>query len=183
MPNRRLPRYFLSPFLLLALFLALPVRADAPGDLLERLDGYPHTRRLEHEVRSVIDYEVGLGAIQKRSGAWQFKRSERLSGTLERYTWQVVDGFTAAQVLARLEQELVASSEMLFACDSRACGQGSQWANGVFGQRLLYGRDENQHYRVYGPPAGAAADYRVLLFSAARMADRQYLHAEILRVE
>ncbi len=169
------------------LLLLLPAGAGAaaslpPAELLAKIDRYPHTRRVEHDERDVLDYEIGLGAIQKRQGVWQFKKSERLSGRLTTYTWQIVDGFSAIEVLQGIEKELAQGSELRFACDARACGQGSQWANGVFGQRLLYGRDENQRYRVYGPPAGQPDAYRVLLFSAARLADRQYLHAEVLEV-
>jgi len=164
------------------LAFAIHAQAQSPAELLQELDNFPHTRRMSHDTRSVVDYEIGLGAIQKRSGVWAFKRSERLSGELVRYTWQVVDGFSTEDVLEELAERLAENGRLLFACDSRACGQGSQWANQVFGERLLYGRDEYQHYRVFGPAEGSTENYRVLLFSAARLADRQYLHAELLRV-
>ena len=156
---------------------ALPAFAQSPGDLLERLDAYPHAQRLSGGEDVVLDYEIGTGAMQKIRGVWQFKSSERLSGQLQRSTWQIIDGFTANEVLAGLEAELSAG-ELLFSCDGRACGPGVQWANRVFRERLLYGRDDLQRYRVYG----VDADWRLLLYSAARTADRQYLRAEWLRV-
>ena len=100
---------------------------------------------------------------------------------MTRYTWQIVDGFSSNEVLEELEAELQ-DSELLFSCEGRSCGQGVQWANRVFRERVLYGRDDLQRYRVYGSGEQEGGRYRVLLFSSSRTADRQYLHAEFLAV-
>lgn len=154
----------------------------APEALLQTHNDYPHARQIAFSQREVIDHEIGLGAMQKVRGKWQLKHSERLSGTLTSYTWQIVDGFTSAEVMDELLGSLLEEEGVieLFTCDGRACGQGVQWANRVFHQRVLYGREDMQHYRVYalqGEP-----DYRLVVYSAARTADRQYLHVELLRI-
>jgi hypothetical protein len=160
------------------------VNAAAPGPLvlLEQLDAYPHARQIEFSKQEVLDHEIGLGAIQKVRGEWRFKHSERLSGTLVSYTWQIVDGFTSAQVMedfldsvAKLE-----GASPLFACQGRACGQGVQWANRVFHEQVLYGREDLQRYRVYA--LQGAESYRLVAYSAARTEDRQYLHVDLLRL-
>ena len=71
---------------------------------------------------------------------------------------------------------------LLFACEGRACGHANQWANRVFGQRLLYGKSDEQRYRVIAVE-DAAGSARVLLYSSARTADRQYLHADYLLLD
>lgn len=161
----------------LGLVAAGSAQAQSPIDLLTELDAYAHAVRVNEDERTVVDHEIGLGAMQKVRGSWRFKHSERQSGLLTRYTWQIVDGFTSAEVLAGVEQKLQGAT-LLFACDGRSCGQGAQWANRVFGERVLYGRDDLQRYRAYDPLGDGA--YRLLLFSSARTADRQYLHAEVL---
>lgn len=155
---------------------------DGPAALLQQLDDYPHARQAAYSQEQVIDHEVGLGALKKVRGVWQFKKSERLSGKLTRYTWQIVDGFTSLEVMQGLESRLqqVQSSQSLFQCQGRACGSGAQWANRVFGQRILYGREDLQHYAVYRLEDGV--EYRLAIFSAARTADRQYLHVELLEI-
>ncbi|MEP5569628.1 MAG: DUF4892 domain-containing protein [Halioglobus sp.] len=155
------------------------VHAESPEDLLSRFDGYPHAVIVNQSDTAVVDHEIGLGAIQKVRGVWRFKTSERQTGRLIRYTWQITDGFTSSEVLAEIEAE-VSAAELLFSCEGRSCGQGVQWANRVFRERVLYGRDDLQKYRVYGPAQGP--DYRLILFSSARTADRQYLHAELLQI-
>jgi hypothetical protein len=154
----------------------------SPAQLLRELDTFPHATRVNHSVAEVLDYEIGLGAIRKVSGTWRFKNSERKSGELTRYTWQIIDGFSSNEVLEDLEAGLDGSS-LLFGCEGRSCGKGVQWANRVFHERVLYGRDDLQRYRVYGPGEQADGDYRVLLFSSSRTADRHYLHAEFLVIE
>ncbi|MEP4147975.1 MAG: DUF4892 domain-containing protein [Halioglobus sp.] len=172
----------LRPVVALLLWLPLMaplVYAESPEEVLTRFDAYPHALIVNQSDTVVVDHEIGLGAMQKVRGAWQFKTSERLSGRLIRYTWQIIDGFTSNEVLAEIEAEF-GEAQLLFSCEGRSCGQGVQWANRVFGERVLYGRDDLQRYRVYGPVDGE--DYRLVLFSSARTADRQYLHVDLLQI-
>jgi len=155
-------------------------QAATPLELLEQLNGYPHVEMLNRVQKEVRDHEVGLGAMQKVSGAWRFKRSERFSGTLTRYTWQIVDGFTSIEVMDVLlgEVKKQEGAKLLFSCDARDCGQGVQWANRVFQQPVLYGQDGMQRYRVLS--LGADPGSLLIVYASARTADRHYLHAEVL---
>lgn len=157
--------------------------SDSPEELLARFDAYPHAEMIDSASESVIDYEIGLGAIQKSRGAWKLKRSERLTGDLQTYTWQIVDGFTSREVAEELSEiiESTPGSTLLFGCESRACGPGVQWANRVFKQRLLYGQESQQRYRVYS--LAREPGYRLLIYNSARTADRQYLHVELLKLD
>ncbi len=183
-PPRRLASHLRAAIGLSLFFLcAVPqaVFADA-GGLLQNLNDYPHAHQISHDSREVIDHEIGLGAIQKVRGTWQFKKSERQSGTLVSYTWQIVDGFTSAEVVERLLQQVDAleNSALLFSCSGRACGHGAQWANRVFHERVLYGRQEMQIYAVYaieGEP-----QQRLVTYAGARSADRQYLRVDLLTI-
>ncbi|RLA55274.1 MAG: DUF4892 domain-containing protein, partial [Gammaproteobacteria bacterium] len=168
---------------LVLLFTCTTVVADTPEELLRQLNDYPHARLVAVSEEDVRDHEVGLGAMQKVQGAWRFKSSERHSGSLSRHTWQIVDGFTSIEVmeglLAALEEQ--DGTTLLFTCDARACGQGVQWANRVFHQRVLYGREDLQRYRVYDLQVDGI-EYRLAIYSSARTADRQYLHVDLLRI-
>lgn len=172
--------------LLLIWVLSFGVRADNaaayhPEALLDELASFPHALSIQRKTDTVRDHEIGLGPIQKSMGAWVFGDSVRLDGELQRVTWQIVDGFTSREVLQRLERSLMKQRavQALFTCDGRSCGSGSQWANRVFGQRLLYGRADDQSYRVYALKT-PQDEYRVVLYSGARSTDRQYLHIDIL---
>lgn len=155
-----------------------------PSMLIEQLDAFPHARLMDSSRSAVRDHEIGLSAMNKRSGDWIFRQAERLDGELARYTWQIQDSFASARVLADLEEQLRAEdtpAQLLFSCDGRACGSASQWANRIFGERLLYGRADDQRYRVYSVRVDDDR-YRLVLYSAARSSDRQYLHVDVLQL-
>ena len=155
---------------------------SVPMQLLQQLNEFPHAQQIEFKESEVLDYDVGLGAMQKISGAWKFKRSERFSGKLTGYTWQLTDGFTSLEVLEGLLAQVdeLETQTLMFSCDGRACGNGVQWANRVFHQPVLYGREDMQRYRVVS--IGESPRYLMLIYAAARTADRQYLHAELLQL-
>jgi len=146
------------------------------------LESSPHTTAIDTQKQSVVDYEVGLGAIEKFSGAWRFKDSERLTGALASYTWQVSDGFTSSEMVKRTLGPILRSEQAatLFACEGRACGRGVQWANRVFNQRLLYGRESLQEYRVMS--VDLESNYRLMIYTSSRSTDRQYVHVALLEI-
>ncbi len=159
--------------------------AQSPVDSarwLALFEAYPHAKVIDQRTEQVRDMEVGLGALQKVRGAWRFKHAERFTGELYRTTWQILDGFSSTEVFEDLDQRLLAQDgiEAAFHCEGRSCGPSVQWANRVFRQRLLYGRDDTQLYTVYAV-AGEPA-WRLVLYASGRTADRQYLHLDMLRV-
>ena len=170
----------------LLLFCARSMSADIASveQVLLQLDAYPHAVAIEGSQAQTIDHEVGLGSLRKVAGSWRFKSSERLSGLLQRTTWQIVDGFTSSEVLSGLENRVaqLPDQALLFSCEGRACGSGSQWASRIFGQRILYGRDDQQRYRVYRISEGET-EYRLVIYASARTSDRQYLHADLLKID
>lgn len=144
-----------------------------------------YVEQIDSSVLEVRNHEVGLGALQKVRGRWRLDDSERISGQLERHTWRVLDGYTSEEVFLRVADRLEQLDEasLIFRCEARACGPSVQWANRMFSQRVLYGTEESQRYRVYALKTGAVPVRRMLLYASARTADRQYLHIEVLSGE
>ncbi len=179
----RVPQFL--PVVAFAVCFALPAAGqEGAAALLERYDRFPHAEAVDHASEPVLDYVVGLGAMQKVRGDWRLEDSERLTGQLTRYTWRIVDGFSAEALFeeATAEVEALGGSELLYACEARSCGRSVQWANRVFHQRVLYGTEKSQRYRVYAL-RGDEREQRLLMYTAARTTDRQYLHMELLAIE
>ncbi|MEE4278063.1 MAG: DUF4892 domain-containing protein, partial [Halieaceae bacterium] len=105
-------------------------------------------------------------------------------GERQAFTWRITEGFTVDDVIGELAArvERADGSRLLFSCGGVSCGSSVQWANSVFDERLLYGTQDSQEYRVYALTDGDA-EYRLMIYGAARTVDRQYLRVELLRVE
>jgi hypothetical protein len=156
--------------------------APDPVSYIEDIDAFAQLERTSTEdVRTVRNHLIPLGAIEKIRGVWAPRDSERHSGELQRFTWQVLDGFSSAEMMEALEQAVAADSRaaLQFACEARGCGSSVQWANRIFQERLLYGTEKSQRYRVYVITTPGTS-YRMLMYASARSSERQYLHAEIL---
>ena len=75
--------------------------AEPPVELLARFNAYPHAVIVNQSDASVVDHEIGLGAIQKVRGAWRFKTRWNVSAV----DWCVIPGkLPTALALARCWQ-------------------------------------------------------------------------------
>lgn len=162
---------------LLLLLCTFPGQAE---DLRATLSAYSHAQLVESEQGAVVDYELGLDALQKRLGQWGFDKSVRVSGNRVASTYQIQDGFSASELADELESAVKARGyTVLFSCLGRDCGRAVQWANRVFQQRLLYGQENEQRYWIAFKEG--ESDVRVrLAYASFRTEARQYLHIEEL---
>ena len=139
------------------------------------LSSSSHAILIRQVDSDVNEREIGLDALQKRLGHWGFEQSTRVSGNLLESTYQIVDGFSAAEMLKQHTEAFKDAQGVatLFQCEGRDCGRSVQWANRVFEQRLLYGQDNDQRYWVGESTAGEPVLY--VAYSAYRTEGRQYL--------
>ncbi|WP_439102596.1 DUF4892 domain-containing protein [Congregibacter sp.] len=155
-----------------------------PSAYLARMSDFAHLQEIDREAgKRVRDYLIPLGAIEKVRGVWAPRDRERHSGNLESVTWRVLDGYTSEEMVEELDDRLAKhdAASIRFSCEARGCGSSVQWANKIFGERLLYGTEASQRYRVYALEHGGES-YRILIYGSARSSDRQYLHAEALTI-
>ena len=167
----------------LTLFLFLCASASQAEDVREILTQYSHAQLVGSEQGSVVDYELGLDALQKRLGQWGFDKSVRVNGVRAASTYQLQDGFSASQLADELETVVKNRGyRVLFSCLGRDCGRAVQWANRVFQQRLLYGQENEQRYWIAVKKTDAGVQVN-LAYASFRTEARQYLHLEVLNLE
>ncbi len=143
--------------------------------LRTEIGGHWSTGEYSHRAEAAEPFLVPLGAMKKISGIWRLGAFEPVVGSMERTTWQV-KGLPVLEMFENAEKLISANATQRWECSERSCGNASEWASRVYGERLLYGRDEFMRYVAYEMPDGTW----VTLFSAARTADRQYLHLDVV---
>jgi hypothetical protein len=74
-------------------------------------------------------------------------------------------------------------AQILFDCTGIRCGRSNVWANQVFGQSVLLGRDATQDYLVAGTVAENGERWLTLIYTVTRGNLREYVWVEHLRVE
>jgi hypothetical protein len=76
-----------------------------------------------------------------------------------------------------------AGARILYECKARDCGRSNVWANQIFGQRVLYGRDTTQDYFIAGMTADDGSHWLTLVYTVTRGNLREYIWVEHLHVE
>lgn len=71
-------------------------------------------------------------------------------------------------------------AQILFECSGRNCGRSNVWANRIFDQSSLYGRDSNQDYLVAGSIDENGKPWLTLVYTVTRANQRQYVWVEHL---
>ena len=71
---------------------------------------------------------------------------------------------------------------ILFQCEGIACGRSNVWANQVFQQSQLLGRDTNQDYLVAGAMDSTGKRWLTLVYTVTRGNRREYVWVEHLGV-
>jgi hypothetical protein len=177
-------RVFLAWFLLAALSAAyadVAGSSDYPG-----LERFPGATIVDYRQDASTVYNLALGRMQRAAGRVAASQSERFQGHLRRITYEIPDGFSAAEVYEHYRSQLMTPGQReLFACQGRGCGSSNFWANDLFNSRILYGPEAGQFYlastyraeRAGGEVTGYAA-----LYVITRANRRMYAHLDILEL-
>ncbi|MFT7561550.1 MAG: hypothetical protein ACI93R_003479 [Flavobacteriales bacterium] len=128
-----------------------------------------------------VDYRVALGSLEKINGQWRTEREVRVSGLVERMSYELSAGVqTIEDALEIIEREYAPSQgRQIFSCSGLECGSSNTWANNRFGIKQLYGLDQTQHYWVF--QSTKTENTLDVLYLVQRGNKRVYLHHELIR--
>lgn len=73
-------------------------------------------------------------------------------------------------------------AQVLFECSGRSCGRSNVWANQIFDQSTLYGRDADQDYLVAAVTGESGKNWLTLVYTVTRGSQREYVWVEHLEV-
>lgn len=98
--------------------------------------------------------------------------------------WEVSQDASREEARAHFRSELQSlDARTLYECEGRSCGRSNVWANRIFGESKLYGRDENQDYLVAVSTDEMNTVWLTVLYTVTRGNQREYVWLEQLAVE
>lgn len=156
------------------------VFADLPGSR----DIPEVTRPLGSEI---VRYKEGIGKairfpldrVERVNNRVTIDTELELDGHVVDITYQLSARMTHTAFFEVLADGLAASgADVLFQCESRACGSSGLWANSLFQVNELYGPNQAQHYLAVKLP-GDAERY-LSAYGIERGNRRQYVHLRLV---
>ncbi|MDP2507033.1 MULTISPECIES: DUF4892 domain-containing protein [unclassified Oceanobacter] len=133
-------------------------------------------RVLTDRTSSIDHFRLVLSAQKRTVTKTVADRELRVSGSLRRMAWESSEKRDLDELLQPLRNELARgmSARVLYQCQDLDCGSSHFWANEIFSNGRLVGRDNQQRYMaVYLPPASADAPSTLLLVYATQRGPRQ----------
>jgi len=126
--------------------LLLAVQAPALFAVSAKAVSYKGALVVKESAEDSVRSRVVLSAVTRVSNALRIEREKWIEGTRQSWLFKLND--TADNLLV-FDYYLALTSKLgnvEFSCKERACGTSSDWANKLYGESLLTGRDSNQYY-------------------------------------
>lgn len=123
-----------------SLFFVLPTHA------LE-IEPFEPSTALQHDKQSNDNYRLVLSSLSRVQATTVPEHEVRLKGELERKTWSIEKQFQLNDVINHFAPQFD-GLRTLYECKALDCGSNNFWANSIFQNARLVGRDKFQYYRV-----------------------------------
>lgn len=133
------------------------VTIESPGHLVL----FSPVREVNNEIRSATMARLPVKGVGQ---LYQIQRGANREEARDHY----------------LRQLQTRGAQILFECSGRSCGRSNVWANQIFDQSKLYGRDSNQDYVVAGSIDENGQPWLTLVYTVTRGNQREYVWVEQL---
>ena len=89
--------------------------------------------------------EIPLAKIYRSGRGWEPEKVETVQGSTIRTLYKIARNVPMSSVESFYQQAIQGiEGDILYSCQSRACGSSNAWANNFFNDYLLYGPDSSQ---------------------------------------
>jgi hypothetical protein len=113
-------------------------------------EAFPRATLVQSEEFDDTEYRLVISGLQRRQTVTSGKVERLLNGDVKRELWQLSSNHNLSQVMDHYLNQW--AGEVLYQCDGLDCGSSNFWANKIFNNAKLYGRDTKQSYAVVIDP-------------------------------
>ncbi len=153
---------------ILASTLAYVLASCAHAELVP----FPEATMIAEGVEAPKSREFVLSAVEKNRRETSIERLVDVVAGRRWTTFEVPTGTDPDKLREHYAAQL--AGQVIFQCEGRDCGRSNTWANQIFGQAVLYGRDQEQAYL-----AAQVGEELVAVYLIKRGNRRQYAHVEM----
>lgn len=143
---------------------------------------YSHSSLSSSEPFSSDDYLILISAPKRVNNQLRVEKELRANISGLKETYRINDGHTTEQAFKHyLSQLKQLGAKIIYQCASRDCGRSSSWAEGVYRNSKLYGKDAAQFYLAAAVQSNGE-QWLVTVYTVERGNRRVYAHIETLKL-
>jgi len=176
---RNFVSYLTQGFAWLALLLNFGVMTQASADASVRFNSaialYPHTSLEYQKISSGEEHRFLLSTPKRISNTLNIEKEVLLSGERNNLLLKVKAAGTSKEAFLYYQKLLLEQGEVSYSCEERACGSSNYWANSIFNESKLYGRDSEQYY-LAGRLSVKQQNYFVSVYFVKNGRKQQYIY-------
>jgi Domain of unknown function (DUF4892) len=123
---------------------------------------YPAAELIDEALLGKTELNILLSSPKRISNALVIESQRLVQGNVTTKIYKLKPGGDLKEAYSAYEKALASSGQIEYQCEKRACGSSNYWANKIFNEHRLYGRDSNQYY-----VAGNYSQQGMLVWQAA----------------
>lgn len=153
----------LISFLSLCILLASQISTQAQASNITTTEVFPRAELLEESDFSNIEYRLVISGLKRKRAETSGEVERLIKGEINRQFWQISTNHDVDQVMEYFLKQWN-DEEIIYRCKGLDCGSSNFWANSIFENAKLYGRDANQAYvvaKIAGDPTKIYVLYAV----------------------
>lgn len=141
----------------------------------EKSIDFPRAELVEETQVNNSEYRLVLSELKRKQATTSGEVERLISGDMTRQFWQLSVNHEVEQVLEHYLTQWK-DAQVMYRCSGLDCGSSNFWANKIFKNAKLYGRDANQAYLVAMIPGSPNRIY--VLYAVQRSKQKLYFNLD-----
>lgn len=141
----------------------------------EKSIDFPRAELVEETQVNNSEYRLVLSELKRKQATTSGEVERLISGDMTRQFWQLSVNHEVEQVLEHYLTQWK-DAQVMYRCSGLDCGSSNFWANKIFENAKLYGRDANQAYLVAMIPGSPNRIY--VLYAVQRSKQKLYFNLD-----
>jgi hypothetical protein len=164
---------WLSGLLLSFISLGLSITSTVQAANIEQ--DFPRAELVKETISKNSEYRLVLSELKRKQAITSGEVERLISGDVKRQFWQLSVNHEVEQILEHFLAQWK-GAQVMYRCSGLDCGSSNFWANKIFNNAKLYGRDANQAYVVVLMPGKPNRIY--VLYAVQRSKQKLYFNLD-----